>query len=144
MKVGGEITLSVPFVSEYNLISKWGYPEYGSPYQLIEWKYTLSGTCCRWRNEFIKSENLRRVSEISLIQYLCKEKSRKIASKAPAPHTDFGGVHKGEHLFQLPGKSETLESESESHRYIFSDAKDLLPDHMESVADLNASQLPET
>ena len=62
MKVGGEITLSVPFTSEYNLISKWGYPEYGSPYQLIEWKYTLSGTCCRWINEFIKSENLRRGS----------------------------------------------------------------------------------
>ena len=144
MKVGREITLSVPFTSEYHLISKWGYPEYGSPYQLIEWKYTLSGTCCRWINEFIKSENLRRVSEISLIQYLCKEKSRKIASKAPAPHADFGGVHKGEHLSQLPGKSETLESESERHRHIFSDAKDLQPDHMESVADLNTSQLPET
>ena len=90
-----------------------------------------------------KFKRVQKVRKFKKRKYLRQEKSRKIAPKAPAPHADFGGVHKGEHLFQLPGKSETLESESERHGYLFSDAKNLLPDHMESVADLNASQLPE-
>ena len=34
MKVGGEITLSFHFTSEYNLISNGGCPEYGSLNQL--------------------------------------------------------------------------------------------------------------
>ena len=91
-----------------------------------------------------KFKRVQKVRKLKKRKYLCQEKSRKIASKAPAPHTDFGRVHKGEHLFQLPGKSETLESKRERHRHLFLDAKDLPPDHMESVADLNASQLPET
>ena len=74
--------------------------------------------------------------------HLSKEKSSEISTKAPAPDTDFGGVHIWEQLSQLPVKVKVgLESESWARKWNLGNWH-LIPDYIQSITDLNTSKLP--